>query len=47
MRRGWRAYPSSLTGMFGPSNAGSDNGATRRNPALLLGSVKACKANYI
>lgn len=47
MRSGWKAYPSSSTGMFGPSNAGSDKDATRRNPALLRGFVKACKANYI
>lgn len=47
MRRGWRACPSSSTGMCGPSSAGSGSGATRRSPALSLDSAKACKANCI
>lgn len=46
MRRGWRACPSSSTGMCGPSSAGSDNAGTRRSPALSHDSVKACKENH-
>lgn len=47
MRRGWKACPSSWIGMWGPYSAGSGSAATRRSPALWLGSAKACKANPV
>jgi len=43
MRRGWRASPSSWTGMYAAFNAGFDKDATRKSPALLRSSVRACK----
>lgn len=42
-RRGWRACPSSSTGMWGPYSAGSGSGATRRSPAPWPASAKACE----
>lgn len=43
MRRGWRASPSSWTGMYAAFNVGFDKDATRKNPAPLGSSVRACK----
>lgn len=44
MRRGWKASPSSWTGMFAAFSAGFGKDATRKNPAPLGSSVRACKA---
>lgn len=43
MRRGWKASPSSWTGMYAAFNVGFDKDATRKNPAPLGSSVRACK----
>lgn len=46
MRRGWKASPSSWTGMYAAFNVGFDKDATRKNPAPLGSSVRACKDAY-
>lgn len=43
MRKGWRVSPSSWTGMYAAFNVGFDKDATRKSPALLRSSVRACK----